>query len=609
MTRLYNDVNVVEIAKRISNEMSSVGNPDTIFLELGDNHPVLQLIVKYPNQEIGTANYIEFINEWDKLGLEKSITGLRYPDQIDLLCEHLPRLQTILGVTIMANAANFHPHIPVIARAYWFDRCYSAESKGYPTSIFIAHKRPLRIQGESEITRGLMEAMGSGAIDKMPDLTTPPANHKQAVMDILTPEQRALAEELIKSRDASKGIDYSDCNSSEEAIAKFAGTFGLSSQQVTEAVGPIGFVNDIDPEIFQRPATNGRLYGMEAIERMRQRMGHRDVSETPTGYFGGMVIPDTIEDPEAPEGYTYVIKTGKEHNLYPELKVKTSDTVEQLRKQCGMHHRQDFGDMNTVEISLQRNGPVLRMASQGKHMGVCANSAEQAKILLLGMADDILQKYVEKANLTMKEMQWSIQLLRDNVIEVKTGWRDGSVGEPVYFLDIFDVESISEYDMRKFQLMIKTQKTPEYKIEQMELNVAAHKQYMAELYKLMFYSKELSLEKRLEDLYFLIVNVNNFSNDQMVHFHIELGEGLIGEFEAPVDRGSWQTLLRLFEQAKVAVETELETGQDVTELAGVSFNSRHLGEEPMDVSERVDIFLEHQHDAFFVIPLEFWNGK
>ena len=67
--------------------------------------------------------------------------------------------------------------------------------------------------------------------------------------------------------------------------------------------------------------------------------------------------------------------------------------------------------------------------------------------------------------------------------------------------------------------------------------------------------------------------------------------------------------MRLFEQAKVAVETELETGQDVTELAGVSFNSRHLGEEPMDVSERVDIFLEHQHDAFFVTPLELWNGK
>ena len=584
MTRLYNAINVAQIAKRISNEMSLVGNPNTIFLELGDNHPVLQLIVKYPNQEIGAENYVEFINEWDKLGLEKSITGLRYPDQIDLLCEHLPRLQVILGVTIMANAANFHPHIPVIARAYWFDHCYLTESNiGYTASIFVGPKRPLRIPGESEISRGLMEALESGAIDKMADLTTPPANHKQAVMDILTPEQRALAEELIKSCDASKGIDYSDCNSSEEAIAKFAGTFGLDTEQVADAVGPVGFMKDIDPEIFQRPARNG--------------------------YWNGVYIPDTVEDPKAPEGYTHVIKTGKEHNLYPELKVKTSDTVEQLRKQCGMHHRQDFGDMNTVELSMQRNGPVLRMASQGKHMGVCANSVEQAKTLLLGMTDDILQKYVEKANLTMKEMQWSIQLLRDNVIEVKTGWRDGSVGEPVYFLDIFDVESISEHEMRKFQLMINTQKTPEYKVQQMELNVAAHKQYMAELYKLMFYSKELSLEKRLEDLYFLIINVNNFSNDQMVHFHIELGEGLIGEFEAPVDRGSWQTLLRLFEQAKVAVETELETGQDVTELAGVSFNSRHLGEEPMDVSERVDIFLEHQHDAFFVIPLGLWNGK
>lgn len=44
-------------------------------------------------------------------------------------------------------------------------------------------------------------------------------------------------------------------------------------------------------------------------------------------------------------------------------------------------------------------------------------------------------------------------------------------------------------------------------------------------------------------------------------------------------------------------------------LAGYSYNAQSLGEEPMDVSERVDIFLEHQHDAFFVIPLELWNGK
>ena len=57
------------------------------------------------------------------------------------------------------------------------------------------------------------------------------------------------------------------------------------------------------------------------------------------------------------------------------------------------------------------------------------------------------------------------------------------------------------------------------------------------------------------------------------------------------------------------IQKKIEAGQDVSELAGASVNAHTLGEEPMDVSERVDIFLEHQHDAFFVIPLELWNGK
>ena len=151
-------------------------------------------------------------------------------------------------------------------------------------------------------------------------------------MDILTPEQRAQAEELIKSRDASKGIDYSDCLTGEAAVAKFVSTMGLNSQQVNDATGPIGFIKDVDPAMFQRPENRG--------------------------FWDGIRKPT-------------------------------------------------FGSMNTMEISMDRNGPVLRMGSQGKHRGVCAHSAEQAKILLLGMTDDILQKYVEKADLTMKEMQWS----------------------------------------------------------------------------------------------------------------------------------------------------------------------------------------------------------
>ena len=591
MTRSINQKQVTIVATRITKEINSVGEmkfPNTIFLELGQNMPVLQLISKNPDQRLDPVRYAKFIDDWTTLDLDSGLKeNLDYQAQVELLATHLPDLERTLGMSIFANAAQLHPTIPVIARTFWYGLCYGEDGVAHrEETIVLKTERPTRIYGECELTPGLIEAIDKGVIDphlELPDFAVSPTVHKKAVMDILTPEQKALAEELIQSRDASKGIDYSDCRTQEEAVAKFAGTFKVDPQQVADAVGPVGFIKDVDPAIFQRPARNG--------------------------YWNGVYIPDTVEDPEAPEGYTHVIKTGKEHNLYPELKVKTSDTVEQLRKQCGMHHRQDFGDANTVEISLQRNGPVLRMASQGKHMGVCANSAEQAKILLLGMTDDILQKYVEKANLTMKEMQWSIQLLRDNVIEVKTGWTDGNVGEPVYFLDIFDVESVSEHDMRKFQLMISAQKTPEYKIEQMELNVQAHKLYISEMNRLMFYAKSMERSKLLDELYILIHHANNFSNDQMVHFHIELGEGLIGEFEAPVDRGSWQTLLRLFKRARLDVTTGLEAGQDVTQLVGASVNAYSLGEEPMDVSERVDIFLEHQHDAFFVIPLELWNGK
>ena len=591
MTRLINQKQVTIVAKRITKEINSVGEmkfPNTIFLELGQGLPVLQLISKNPDQQLDPVRYAKFIDDWTALDLDSGLKeNLDYQAQVELLATHLPDLERTLGMSIFANAAQLHPTIPVIARTFWYGLCYGEDGVAHrEETIVLKTERPTRIYGECELTPGLIEAIDKGVIDphfELPVLAGASADHKRAVMNILTPEQRAQAEELIKSRDASKGIDYSDCRTQEEAVAKFAGTFGLNTEQVTDAIGPIGFASDLNPAMFQRPAENG--------------------------YWNGVYIPDTVEDPKAPEGYTHVIKTGKEHNLYPELKVKTSDTVEQLRKQCGMHHRQDFGDMNTFGVSMMSNGPVLHMASQGKHMGVCASNPEHARILLLGMTEDVLQKYVEKTNLTMKEMQWSIQLLRDNVIEVKSGFNDGRDGEPVYFLDIFDVESVSEHEMRKFQLMVSAQKTPEYKIEQMELNVQAHKLYNSEMNRLMFYAKDMEQEKILDELYQLIYHVNNLSNDQMVHFHIELGEGLIGEFESVVDRGSWETLKRMFKRARQDVITGIEAGQDVTQLVGASVNAYSLGEEPMDVSERVDIFLEHQHDAFFVIPLELWNGK
>lgn len=253
--------------------------------------------------------------------------------------------------------------------------------------------------------------------------------------------------------------------------------------------------------------------------------------------------------------------------------------------------------------------PVLSLVLKGTHMAVIAESVEHATQLFLTMTDVDLSLYAEKTGLTIKEMQYSIALLRNKQIQAKVGYAGGNTGKPIYFLDIFDVESVSDYEMRKFQIMVSAQKTPEYKIEQMELNVKAHKLYISEMNRLMFYAKDMTQEKILDELYLLIHNVDNFSNDQMVHFHIELGEGLIGEFESAVDRGSWETMKRLFNEARRAVVSGIEAGQDVFELAGASFNAHSLGEEPMDVSERVDVFLEHQHDAFFVIPLELWNGK
>ena len=296
-----------------------------------------------------------------------------------------------------------------------------------------------------------------------------------------------------------------------------------------------------------------------------------------------------------------MIKTGKEHNLHPELKVKTSDTCEEIRKAMGKNHHSDYWS-TVVRLA---NGLEIVLPLTDKKFGMAANSVEKATSLLLSLNDADLEVYREKVGLTIEEMKFSLKLLKHKAIKVIDANRPLHDDKSLYLLDIFDISAMSEYEMRKIQLLMDTHRGPEYQIEQMELNVAAHKQYMSELYRLMYHANEMPLEKRLDSLFLLITHANNFSNDQMVHFHIGLGEGLIGEFEAPVDRDSWQTLLRLFEHAKVAVETS----QDVTELAGVSFNLRYLGEEPSDAGERVDIFLEHQHDAFFVIPLELWNGK
>ena len=337
MSNPINRKTIAQVATRVSKEINTTGEmkfPNTIFLEIGEKMPVLQLIAKIPNQVIDVVNYATWIEQWEALGIEKELVGKEYQEQVTLLCEHLPFLERHLGLMVMANAAQLHPTIPVIKRTYWLDYCFAPDGMEHTSEIFVEVKRPTRIYGECELTPSLIDAIDKGIID-----------------------------------------------------------------------------------------------------------------------------PN------------------------------------------------------------------------------------------------------------------------------------------------------SEYDMRRFQLIDDTQKSPEYKLEQMELNVAAHKQYMSEMHKLMFYAKGLTLEKRLDQLYFLIVHANNFSNDQMVHFHIDLGEGLIGEFEAPVDRGSWQTMLRLFERARLDVTTGVEAGQDVTQLAGASVNAHSLGEEPMDVSERVDIFLEYQHDAFFVIPLELWNGK
>lgn len=615
MSNPINRKTIAQVATRVSKEINTTGEmkfPNTIFLEIGEKMPVLQLIAKIPNQVIDVVNYATWIEQWEALGIEKELVGKEYQEQVTLLCEHLPFLERHLGLMVMANAAQLHPTIPVIKRTYWLDYCFAPDGMEHTSEIFVEVKRPTRIYGECELTPSLIDAIDKGIIDpnlELPDLLAPIAKQRQMVMDILTPEQRALADELIKSRDASKGVDYSDCRTQEDVVAKFAGTFGLNPQQVMEGMGPVGFLKDIDPATFQ--------YG---------KMGQ--------GYWDGVRIPDTIEDPEAAEGYTFAIKTGKEFNLYPKLEVKTSDTVEQIRKQCGMHHRQDYGDqipngsriktqfdnVSIVKIgemnSLPSSSPLgrgdatmMNFPLKDVKMAVVADSVEQATQLFLTMTDVDLHLYAEKTGLTMKEMQYSIALLRNKVIQVQAGYPGGNTGKPIYLISIFDVEHLSERDMRRFQLISDTQKGPEYKLEQMELNHAAHKQYMGEMHKLMFYAKGLTLEKRLDQLYFLIVHANNFSNDQMVHFHFELGEGLIGEFEAPVDRGSWQTMLRLFERARLDVTTGVEAGQDVTQLAGASVNVRSLGEEPMDVSERVDIFLEYQHDAFFVIPLELWNGK
>lgn len=601
MTNPLNRTKVTQIVTRISKEINTIGEmkfPNTIFLEIGENMPVLQLITKNPDQKIDVNKYIDWIEQWSALGIEKELVGKMYQEQVTLLCEHLPYLERHLGLMVLANAAQLHPTIPVIKRTYWLDFCFAPVGMEHNSDIFAEIKRATRIYGECELTPGLIDAIDKGVIDpnlELPDLLAPIAKQRQMVMDILTPEQRTLAEELIKSRDASKGVDYSDCRTQEDVVAKFAGTFGLNPQQVVDGVGPVGFLKDIDPATFQ--------YG---------KMGQ--------GYWDGIRIPDTIEDPEAAEGHTFAIKTGKEFNLYPELKVKTSDTVERLRAQCGMHHRQDYGDVSIAKIggmnSLATSSPfgrgdatMMNLILKDIKMAVVADSVEHATQLFLTMTDEDLQHYAEKTGLTMKEMQYSITLLRSRQLQVKMGYPGGNTGKPIYLIDIFDVESVSEYELRKHQLILDTKKSPEYKIEQMELNVSAHKQYMAELYRLMYYAKEMSLEKRLDQLYLLIHHANNFSNDQMVHFHIELGEGLIGEFEAPVDRGNWQTMCRLFEKARSDVIRGIEAGQDVTTLAGYSYNAQSLGEEPMDVSERVDIFLEHQHDAFFVIPLELWNGK
>ena len=265
MTRSINQKQVTIVATRITKEINSVGEmkfPNTIFLELGQNMPVLQLISKNPDQRLDPVRYAKFIDDWTALDLDSGLKeNLDYQAQVELLATHLPDLERTLGMSIFANAAQLHPAIPVIARTFWYGLCYGEDGVAHrEETIVLKTERPTRIYGECELTPGLIEAIDKGVIDphlELPDFAVSPTVHKKAVMDILTPEQKALAEELIQSRDASKGIDYSDCRTQEEAVAKFAGTFKVDPQQVADAVGPVGFIKDVDPAIFQRPARNG----------------------------------------------------------------------------------------------------------------------------------------------------------------------------------------------------------------------------------------------------------------------------------------------------------------------------------------------------------------
>ena len=218
-----NQVNIVVAElNRLFNSSTGAG-PKNLYLELDKERMAnLELISYSPVVDINPIEFARFLAEWDALDIVKELRGKDYLTQCEILVPVALKSQETLGMSVIVNAAALRPGQKVVRETFWHGLCYTPDGVAHTPESYYLSEKPVRIHGPCELRPSLIEAMEEGLIDsnfELPDLTKPMGNHKQALLDILTPEQRALAEELIKSRGMSKEVDYSDCRSEEDIKA------------------------------------------------------------------------------------------------------------------------------------------------------------------------------------------------------------------------------------------------------------------------------------------------------------------------------------------------------------------------------------------------------
>ena len=245
-----------------------------------------------------------------------------------------------------------------------------------------------------------------------------------------------------------------------------------------------------------------------------------------------------------------------------------------------------------------------------KVMGMATNTLDKAKALFLSLDEVDLEKYREKTNLTIEEMRFSLLLLKHGYLEVSGTGHQLHGSDYLYTLRIFDVASMSEYEMRKIQIIVSTNMgnftMPENKLARMERETKAYGWYLSEIRRLEHASGEIRPEVCLHALYTVLQSTNVMSDNQIQQFHFDIGHGMIAEIDVPQNVESWEELIAMVNAARSLVEEEMGPDGDITALYGLAVNAEYIERDPKDVTTYAVICDPKRVDYFLAIPMELW---